>query len=145
MKANVLNSNGKAVSVHMGSYGIGISRLVGAIIEASHDENGIIWPEAVAPFTVGLVNLKSKDAEAISNCENIYNTLNKSGIDVLYDDKNDSPGAKFSRMDLIGLPKQIIFGNNSLKDQMIEIKDRKTSQTEKVKITDLVGKLITSK
>ena len=145
MKANVLNSNGKAVSVHMGSYGIGISRLVGTIIEASHDENGIIWPEAVAPFTIGLVNLKSKDTEAISVCENIYNTLNQAGIEVLYDDKDDSPGAKFSRMNLIGLPKQVIFGNNSLKDQMIEIKDRKTSHTEKVKITDLIGKLITSK
>ena len=94
----------------MGSYGIGISRLVGAIIESSHDENGIIWPEAVAPFTVGLVNLKSKDTEAITDCENIYNTLNQAGIEVLYDDKDDSPGAKFSRMDLIGLPKQIIYG-----------------------------------
>ena len=145
MKANVLNSNGKAVSVHMGSYGIGISRLVGAIIEASHDENGIIWPEAVAPFTVGLVNLKSKDTEAITVCENIYNTLNQAGIEVLYDDKDDSPGAKFSRMDLIGLPKQIIFGNSSLKDQMIEIKDRKTSHTKKVRISDLSGKLIISK
>ena len=129
----------------MGSYGIGISRLVGAIIESSHDENGIIWPEAVAPFTVGLVNLKSKDTEAITVCENIYNTLNQAGIEVLYDDKDDSPGAKFSRMDLIGLPKQIIYGNNSLKDQMIEIKDRKTSHTEKIKIRDLASKLITSK
>jgi prolyl-tRNA synthetase len=85
--------------------------------------------------------LKSKDTEAIAICENIYNTLNQAGIEVLYDDKDDSPGAKFSRMDLIGLPKQIIFGNNSLKDQMIEIKDRKTSHTEKVKISDLVGQI----
>ena len=88
--------------------------------------------------------MKSKDTEAISVCENIYNTLNQAGIEVLYDDKDDSPGAKFSRMDLIGLPKQIIYGNNSLKDQMIEIKDRKTSHTEKIKISALVGKLITS-
>mgnify|MGYP001322811985 CR=1 FL=1 len=89
--------------------------------------------------------MKSKDTEAITVCENIYNTLNQAGIEVLYDDKDDSPGAKFSRMDLIGLPKQIIYGNNSLKDQMIEIKDRKTSHTEKIKIRDLASKLITSK
>lgn len=141
MKANVLNSNGKAVPVHMGSYGIGISRLVGAIIESSHDENGIIWPDSVAPFAVGLINLKAKDKDAIAMCEAVYQDLISAEIDCLYDNKDDSAGAKFSRMDLIGLPKQIIFGNNSIKDSTVEIKDRKTGDTELVKISEIVSKI----
>jgi len=141
MKANVLNSNGKAVPVHMGSYGIGISRLVGAIIESSHDENGIIWPDSVAPFAVGLINLKAKDKDAIAMCEAIYQDLIGAEIDCLYDNKDDSAGAKFSRMDLIGLPKQIIFGNNSIKDSTVEIKDRKTGHTELVNISEIVSKI----
>jgi len=141
MKANVLNSNGKAVPVHMGSYGIGISRLVGAIIESSHDENGIIWPDSVAPFAVGLINLKAKDKDAIAMCEAVYQDLISAEIDCLYDNKDDSAGAKFSRMDLIGLPKQIIFGNNSIKDSTVEIKDRKTGHTELVKISEIVSKI----
>ena len=141
MKANVLNSNGKAVPVHMGSYGIGISRLVGAIIESSHDENGIIWPDSVAPFVVGLINLKAKDKDAIAMCEAVYQDLISAEIDCLYDNKDDSAGAKFSRMDLIGLPKQIIFGNNSIKDSTVEIKDRKTGHTELVKISEIVSKI----
>ena len=141
MKANVLNSNGKAVPVHMGSYGIGISRLVGAIIESSHDENGIIWPDSVAPFAVGLINLKAKDKDAIAMCEAVYQDLISAEIDCLYDNKDDSAGAKFSRMDLIGLPKQIIFGNNSIKDSTVEIKDRKTGDTELVKINEIVSKI----
>ena len=141
MKANVLNSNGKAVPVHMGSYGIGISRLVGAIIESSHDENGIIWPDSVAPFAVGLINLKAKDKDAIAMCEAVYQDLISAEIDCLYDNKDDSAGAKFSRMDLIGLPKQIIFGNNSIKDSTVEIKNRKTGHTELVKISEIVSKI----
>ena len=141
MKANVLNSNGKAVPVHMGSYGIGISRLVGAIIESSHDENGIIWPDSVAPFAVGLINLKAKDKDSIAMCEAVYQDLISAEIDCLYDNKDDSAGAKFSRMDLIGLPKQIIFGNNSIKDSTVEIKDRKTGHTELVKINEIVSKI----
>ena len=141
MKANVLNSNGKAVPVHMGSYGIGISRLVGAIIESSHDENGIIWPDSVAPFAVGLINLKAKDKDAIAMCEAVYQDLISAEIDCLYDNKDDSAGAKFSRMDLIGLPKQIIFGNNSIKDSTVEFKDRKTGHTELVKINEIVSKI----
>ena len=141
MKANVLNSNGKAVPVHMGSYGIGISRLVGAIIESSHDENGIIWPDSVAPFAAGLINLKAKDKDAIAMCEAVYQDLTSAEIDCLYDNKDDSAGAKFSRMDLIGLPKQIIFGNNSIKDSTVEIKDRKTGHTELVKISEIVSKI----
>ena len=141
MKANVLNSDGKTVPVHMGSYGIGISRLVGAIIESSHDEKGIIWPNAVAPFAVGLINLKAKDADAKIMCEDLYQTLNSAGIETLYDNKDASAGAKFSRMDLIGLPKQIIFGKNSVTDKTVEIKDRKTGQLEVVNISEIISKI----
>ena len=141
MKANVLNSDGKSVPVHMGSYGIGISRLVGAIIESSHDEKGIIWPSAVAPFTVGLINLKVKDTDAKSMCEDLYQTLINAGIETLYDNKDDSAGAKFSRMDLIGIPKQIIFGSNSIKDSTVEIKDRKSGQIEVVNINEIISKI----
>ena len=141
MKANVLNSDGKSVPVHMGSYGIGISRLVGAIIESSHDEKGIIWPSAVAPFTVGLINLKVKDTDAKSMCEDLYQTLINAGIETLYDNKDDSAGAKFSRMDLIGIPKQIIFGNNSIKDSTVEIKDRKSGHIDVVNINEIISKI----
>ena len=141
MKANVLNSDGKTVAVHMGSYGIGISRLVGAIIESSHDEKGIIWPNAVAPFAVGLINLKAKDADAKIMCEDLYQALNSAGIETLYDNKDASAGAKFSRMDLIGLPKQIIFGKNSVTDKTVEIKDRKTGQLEVVNISEIISKI----
>ena len=141
MKANVLNSDGKTVPVHMGSYGIGISRLVGAIIESSHDEKGIIWPNAVAPFAVGLINLKAKDADAKIMCEDLYQALNSAGIETLYDNKDASAGAKFSRMDLIGLPKQIIFGKNSVTDKTVEIKDRKTGQLEVVNISEIISKI----
>ena len=141
MKANVLNSDGKSVPVHMGSYGIGISRLVGAIIESSHDEKGIIWPSAVAPFAVGLINLKVKDTDAKSMCEDLYQTLINAGIETLYDNKDDSAGAKFSRMDLIGIPKQIIFGNNSIKDSTVEIKDRKSGQIDVVNINEIISKI----
>ena len=141
MKANVLNSDGKSVPVHMGSYGIGISRLVGAIIESSHDEKGIIWPSAVAPFTVGLINLKVKDTDAKSMCEDLYQTLINAGIETLYDNKDDSAGAKFSRMDLIGIPKQIIFGNNSIKGSTVEIKDRKSGQIDVVNINEIISKI----
>ena len=141
MKANVLNSDGKSVPVHMGSYGIGISRLVGAIIESSHDEKGIIWPSAVAPFAVGLINLKVKDTDAKSMCEDLYQTLINAGIETLYDNKDDSAGAKFSRMDLIGIPKQIIFGSNSIKDSTVEIKDRKSGQIDVVNINEIISKI----
>ena len=141
MKANVLNSDGKTVAVHLGSYGIGISRLVGAIIESSHDEKGIIWPNAVAPFAVGLINLKAKDADAKIMCEDLYQALNSAGIETLYDNKDASAGAKFSRMDLIGLPKQIIFGKNSVTDKTVEIKDRKTGQLEVVNISEIISKI----
>ena len=108
----------------MGSYGIGVSRLVGGIIEASHDETGIIWPEAVAPFKVGLINLKVADAGLQPLCEELYGKLRNAGVEVLYDDRDESAGAKFATMDLIGLPWQLVIGPRGLKAGTVELKNR---------------------
>ena len=137
MKANVLNKEGKQINVYMGSYGIGVSRLVGAIIESSHDENGIIWPESVAPFDVGLINLKPKDAEISKAVDKIYESLKSNSLEILYDDKFDNAGVKFSRMDLIGIPFQIIVGNQVISDNQVEIKNRKTGNIENISLEAL--------
>ncbi len=128
MNAAVAGPDGQPVTVHMGSYGIGVSRLVGAIIEASHDEAGIIWPDAVAPFNVGLVNLKAGDAACDAACEDLYAKLKAAGIDVLYDDTEERAGAKFATMDLIGVPWQIKVGPRGLKSGMVELKRRATGE-----------------
>jgi prolyl-tRNA synthetase len=126
MKAVVAGPNGEQIPVEMGSYGIGVSRLVGAIIEASHDDAGIIWPESVAPFTVGLVNLRAGDARCVAAADDLYAKLNRGGIEVLYDDRDESPGAKFAAMDLIGLPYQLVIGPRGLDKGVVEFKERKT-------------------
>ncbi|NNC38962.1 MAG: proline--tRNA ligase [Acidimicrobiales bacterium] len=128
--AKVMGSDGKEHVAQMGSYGVGVSRLVGGIIEASHDENGIIWPKSVTPFGAGIINLKVGDAEADAACEDLYSKLSTAGIDPLYDDKNDRGGVKFSRMDLIGLPYQLVVGPRGLKDGVVEVKDRKTGEKQ---------------
>ncbi|MGA7712218.1 MAG: proline--tRNA ligase [Rhizomicrobium sp.] len=132
MKAVVAGPDGKEVPIEGGSYGIGVSRLVGAIIEASHDEAGIIWPEAVAPFDIGLVNLKSVDAKTDAACNDLYAQLKAAGKDVLYDDTPERPGAKFATMDLIGLPWQIVVGPRGLEKGLIEIKNRATGVKEEL-------------
>ena len=132
LNAVVAGPDGKDVPVQMGSYGIGVSRLVGAIIEASHDENGIVWPEPVAPYKVGLINLKSGDAETDAACETLYEQLNVSGVDVLYDDTDARGGTKFSNMDLIGLPWQVIVGPRGLKSGIVEVKNRKTGERQEL-------------
>ncbi len=128
MKAVVSGPDGVERPVHGGSYGVGVSRLVGGIIEASHDDNGIIWPEGVAPFKVGLVNLKVGDAEADAACEDLYAKLSKAGVTVLYDDTDERAGAKFSNMDLIGLPWQLVVGPRGLKSGVVELKNRATGE-----------------
>jgi prolyl-tRNA synthetase len=130
MGAKVTGPDGAEVPVHMGSYGIGVSRLVGAIIEASHDEAGIIWPESVAPFHVGLINLKAGDAKVDAASEQLYDRLTKAGIAVLYDDLDQRAGAKFATMDLIGLPWQVIVGPKGVERGEIEIKRRATGERE---------------
>ena len=129
MGASVINSNGENISVHMGSYGIGVSRLVGAIIEASHDDKGIIWPEIIAPFKVGLLNLKSGDTLCDRACDDIYERLMMLGIEVIYDNTDERPGVKFNNMDLIGIPYQVIIGPRGVKNGIYDIKVRSTGET----------------
>jgi prolyl-tRNA synthetase len=127
--------------VQMGSYGIGVSRLVGAIIEASHDENGIIWPDAVAPFDVGVISLRPGDEAVDTACEQAYQALLKAGMDPLYDDSQDRPGAKFATMDLIGVPTQLIVGPKGLANGLVEVKDRKTGNKEEVSLESALSRL----
>ncbi|HEY4995756.1 MAG TPA: proline--tRNA ligase [Aestuariivirga sp.] len=141
MGCEVQGQDGKKVTLQSGSYGIGVSRLVGGIIEASHDKDGIIWPESVAPFKVGLINIKSGDAEADAAAEKIYKGLTAKGVEVLYDDRNQPGGAKFATMDLIGLPWQIIIGPRGLKDGIAEVKSRKTGARENVALDKVVEKM----
>lgn len=140
MKANVTGPDGKDIPIHGGSYGVGVSRLVGAIIEASHDEAGIIWPAPVAPFDVAVVNLKSGDAATDKACEDIYAKLAKAGKDVLYDDTNERPGGKFATMDLIGIPYQIVVGPRGLATGTIEVKTRATGAKEELTIEAAINR-----
>jgi len=133
--------DGKQVALHCGSYGIGVSRLVGAIIEASHDEAGIIWPWAVAPFRVGIVNVKVGDRAADALAEKLYTQLNAAGITVLYDDRNERAGAKFSDMDLIGLPWQAIIGPRGAQNNEIELKNRATGARENLSFDAAMARL----
>ena len=126
--AVVPTAEGETVPLEMGSYGIGVSRLLGAIIEANHDENGIIWPEAVSPFDVGLINLKVGHEGTDHVCKTIYDRLQAAGKDVLLDDRSDRAGAKFADMDLIGLPWQIVVGPKSVAQNAVEVKNRRTGE-----------------
>lgn len=139
MKATVMDSNGKPNAVMMGSYGIGVSRLVGGIIEASHDEDGIIWPKSVAPFGAGVLNLKPGSEESDKVSEEIYDALVAAGVDPLLDDEKGSIGVKFSRMDLIGLPFQIAVGPRGLKDGTVEVKDRATGEKQNMSPEDAIA------
>ena len=130
MNAKVAGQSGEDVHVEMGSYGIGVSRLMGAIIEANHDDAGIIWPESVAPYRIGLINLKADDPKTRQVCEDLYEKLNTAGIEVLYDDTDERAGAKFSTFDLIGLPWQVIVGPRGLANNQVEIKNRKTGERQ---------------
>ncbi len=132
MKAVVAGPDGKEVPVESGSYGVGVSRLTGAIIEASHDDAGIIWPEAVAPFDISLINLKPGDAKVDAACEDLYAKLKKASRDVLYDDSDERPGAKFACHDLIGIPYQIVVGPRGLEKGTVEVKTRATGAKEEM-------------
>ncbi|MAQ83136.1 MAG: proline--tRNA ligase [Maritimibacter sp.] len=133
MGATVQGPDGKATPVHMGSHGIGVSRLVGALIEANHDDKGIVWPWEVAPFQVGIVNVKQGDATADAACDALYKELTAAGLDVLYDDREERAGAKFATMDLIGLPKRITVGPRGLEKGVVELTDRRTGESEEIK------------
>ncbi len=124
--------DGEAVALEMGSYGIGVSRLVGALIEANHDDAGIIWPPSVAPFRVGLINLRPADKRCREAADELYGKLLAAGVEVLYDDRDESPGAKFATMDLIGLPGQLVIGPRGLAAGTVEIKDRRSGERRDV-------------
>ena len=141
MGMSVQTKDGGTAHQHMASYGVGVSRLLGAIIEASHDENGIIWPQAVAPFDVALLNLKSGDAATDGACQELYLALEGAGFDVLYDDRDERPGAKFATADLIGIPWQVVAGPKSLAEGKVELKRRATGERETLPLGDVVARL----
>jgi len=141
MGATVVNSDGTKVPVEMGSHGIGVSRLLGAIIEASHDDKGIIWPEGVTPFHCGLVNLKQGDAEADAACDAIYKSLAALGLEALYDDRDERAGGKFATMDLIGLPWRITVGPRGLKNGVVELTSRRTGDSVELPPEQAVQKI----
>ncbi len=132
MGATVVTKDGNRVPVEMGSHGIGVSRLLGAIIEASHDDKGIIWPEGVTPFPVGIVNLKQGDAAADAACASLEKALLSQGLEPLYDDRDERAGAKFATMDLIGLPWRITVGPRGLEKGVVELTSRRTGESEEL-------------
>ena len=141
MGAKVMGPDGREHAVHMGSYGIGPTRLVPAIIEASHDENGIIWPESVAPFDVGIINMKVGDETCDEASAKIYAELGKAGFDVVLDDRDERAGGKFATADLIGVPKQIVVGPRGMKTGEVELKNRKTGERESLTMEAAINKL----
>jgi len=145
MNAMVISPDGGTVPVEMGSYGIGVSRVVAAIIEANHDDNGIIWPASVAPFDAGLINLRAGDKACAAACDDLYRKLKMAGIDVLYDDREESPGVKFAAMDLIGLPWQIVIGPRGLAAGTVELKERRTGKKEEISAESALARLLESR
>jgi prolyl-tRNA synthetase len=141
MGLSVQTGDGRQVHPEMGSYGIGISRLVGAIIEASHDDKGIVWPGAVAPFEVGLINMRADDGNVTSAADEIYGRLEEAGVETLYDDRDERGGAKFATMDLIGLPWQLIVGPKGLERGVVELKRRSTGEREELSIESALARL----
>ena len=141
MGATVVTRDGSKVPVEMGSHGIGVSRLLGAIIEASHDDKGIIWPEGVTPFHAGIVNLKQGDAATDAACDSLYAALKARGLDPLYDDREERAGAKFATMDLIGLPWRITVGPRGLEKGVVELTSRRTGESEELSAEAAVDRL----
>ncbi|MFZ4534350.1 MAG: proline--tRNA ligase [Alsobacter sp.] len=141
MRAVVAGPDGQERPVHMGSYGIGPSRLVPAIIEAFHDDAGIVWPDAIAPFNIALLNLRVGDSGTDGACEMLYRALTARGLDVLYDDRDERPGAKFASADLVGMPWQVLVGPKGLAEGKVELKRRATGERRLVSVEDAVIEL----
>lgn len=143
MNASVVGPDGDQVFPEMGSYGIGVSRLVGGLIEAFHDENGIVWPEAVAPFGAGIINLKSGDEACDTVSADLYAKLQVAGCDPIYDDRDVRAGAKFADMDLIGIPWQIVVGPRGVKNGVVEFKNRASGEREEISAESAMARLTT--
>jgi prolyl-tRNA synthetase len=141
MKASVTGPDGQEHFVHGGSYGVGVSRLLGAIIEASHDDGGIIWPDAVAPFGVGILSLRNNDPAVEAACATAYAALTKAGKEPLWDDTEERPGGKFATADLIGLPWQLIIGPKGIAEGTVELKRRATGEREVLSLESAIAKV----
>jgi prolyl-tRNA synthetase len=141
MGATVTGPDGETAAVEGGSYGIGVSRLVGALIEANHDDKGIVWPEPVAPFKVGIVNLRSGDAACDGLAQTMYDRLTAAGVEVLLDDRDERAGAKFATMELIGLPWQVTVGPRGAKAGTVELKSRRSGETVELSVDALLDRL----
>ena len=143
MKAHVLDENGKSAAMTMGCYGIGVSRVVAAAIEQNHDDRGIIWPAAMAPFEMAIVPLNMQKSQAVADCaEALYQQLGAAGVDVLLDDRNERPGVKFADMELIGIPHRIVIGDRALAEQNIEYKGRSDEDSQMIPQADIVEFLL---
>ena len=145
MNARVSDRDGNMVSVEMGSYGIGVSRLVAAVIEAYHDDNGILWPSVLAPFDVGLINLNVGNQASSQMSLEVYQKLTNAGVEVLYDDRKERAGVKFADMDLIGLPLQLIVGPRGITNDEVELKERKTGKIMKMSLEKALKKILDGK
>ena len=141
MGLSVQTADGQQVHPQMGSYGIGVSRLMGAIIEASHDDKGIVWPDAVAPFRVGLINMRADDGNVTSAADEIYGRLQEAGVETLSDDRDERGGAKFATMDLVGLPWQRVVGPKGLERGIVELKRRAGGEREELSIESALARL----
>jgi prolyl-tRNA synthetase len=141
LKANYLDENGVDKPIIMGSYGIGPARIAAAAIEQGNDENGIIWPLSIAPYQILIVPVNVKDVKSMDTAEDIYMALEEKGFEVLMDDRDERAGVKFKDADLIGIPHRIIIGEKNLKEGLVELKERKTGQVEKVKVEEAVEKI----
>ncbi|HZG46954.1 MAG TPA: proline--tRNA ligase [Allosphingosinicella sp.] len=141
MGMTVQTSDGGNVHPQMGSYGVGVSRLMGAIIEASHDDAGIVWPEAVAPFRVGLINMRADDPKCAAAADDLYARLTGAGVETLYDDRDERGGAKFATMDVIGLPWQLIVGPKGLERGVVELKNRRNGEREELSVESALARL----
>lgn len=140
MNARVLNEDGKNITVTMGCYGIGVSRIVAAAIEQNHDDSGIIWPHAMAPFQLAIIPLNMHKSEAVARCaEDLYQQLRSAGVDVLLDDRNERPGVKFADMELIGIPHRVVIGDRALADGNIEYKSRRGEESQLIPQADILA------
>ena len=141
MGLKVSGPDGSPVTPMMGSYGVGVSRLVGAIIEASHDEAGIVWPEAVAPWRVGIVTMRADDEPSVAAADDLYAKLSAARVETLYDDRDERGGVKLGSMDLIGLPWQVIVGPRGIANGTVELKRRSTGEREELSLESALARL----
>ena len=139
MSAKVLDENGRNVTMIMGCYGIGVSRIVAAAIEQNHDDSGIIWPSSMAPFQLAIIPLNMHKSPEVAQCaEELYQALAAAGVDVLMDDRNERPGVKFADMELIGIPHRIVVGDRALADNNIEYKGRRDADSQLIPRGDIL-------